>query len=355
MRQFRKATIKDVAAKAGVSTATVSYFISGREDVCSTDTAGRIRAAVSELNYAPSSLSRGLRRRSTMTLGLCMLAPSDPQAANGNFFLERLWRGITMQTDAEDYSLLLYPASVREGISCDAFLDGRVDGLLFHLHDNVRTGRLAAAGMPTVLLTRSYDLPDGCGAVWADEVQTLDLALAHLWRLGHRRIAHIAGPVGIHGTEGRPARDIAVQRLEAYTTWMQTHGVYDPALIGYADGWTAYQTQRIVADWSRLAAPPTAAVCVNDAQALGIIAAAGQEGLSVPGDLSVVGVDNSPQNSNTAPALTSVDVPIEEIGREAVRALLRLMHGAPIEHCRTVLPVTNLVVRDSTAAVKTQS
>jgi len=96
--------------------------------------------------------------------------------------------------------------------------------------------------------------------------------------------------------------------------------------------------------------PPTAVFCANDAQALDVIAAAQAAGLRIPQDLSVVGVDNSAWTRDSTPPLTTVEIPVEEIGRQAVKALLRLIQGEPMERCRTAVPLGTLVVRSSTAA-----
>jgi DNA-binding LacI/PurR family transcriptional regulator len=353
MRQFRKATIKDVARRSGVSTTTVSNFVSGNVSVCSPETAARIREAIVALHYVPSSLTRGLRQRSSTTIGVCLPNPLDPDVYFGFSFLERMWRGIVQAADTENYSLLHYPLSVRESESSDAFLDGRVDGLLLSAEDNRRAVQVAAAGMPTVLLTRSLDIPEGCGAVWTDETQTLALALTHLWEQGHRRIACIAGPLGeatsANFVKSRSVADISVQRLEAYVAWMQAHAVYDPSLIAYPQSWSAPLSETYLRGWRSLPTPPTAVVCANDAQARDFIAAATLCGLSVPGDMSVVGIDNSPEARDMNPGLTSVEIPMEEAGSEAVRTLLRLLADAPIEQCRVAIPVMELVVRQSTA------
>lgn len=351
MRTFRKATIKDVAQHAGVSTTTVSVFVSGREDVCSPETAERIRTAIAALHYTPSSLTGGLRRQATSTIGVCIHSPFDVDVAYGTLFFEKLWRGITREADREDYALLHYPAAVREGESSDAFLDGRVGGMLFHSHDNARPARVAAAGMPAVLLTRSLDLPEGCGAAYADEAQTADLALSHLWDLGHRRIAHVAGPVELQLVDPQQEQpdDIALRRRDGYVAWMQAHSAYDPDLIAVAGGWKGNRVPEIVAAWTRLPEPPTAAFCANDALALAVIAAARRRGWRVPEDLSVVGVDNSPAACESDIPLTSVEAPVEAVGREGMRALFRSMRGAPLEECRIALPVSDIVVRSSTA------
>ena len=239
--RYRKSTIKEVAAQAGVSITTVSLFVSGREDVCSPGTAALIRTAIADLHYTPSSLMPGLRRKAAVTLGICLPNPLDADVVYGQSFLEPLWRGILAQADVENCLLLHFPRATRTGTSCDPFLDGSVDAMLLLEHGNNRSSRLAAAGMPTVLLARSRDLPDGCGAVYTDENLTADLALSHLWALGHRRIAHVAGPVGARAPRGMaPATqtalwcdDVAVQRLDGYEAWLRQHQAVDPGLITF--------------------------------------------------------------------------------------------------------------------------
>jgi len=358
MRQFRKATIKDVAARSGVSTTTVSNFVSGNMNVCSQETAERIREAITALQYVPSSLTRGLRQRAARTIGVCLPNPLDPDVSFGYSFLARIWRGVVQAADQADYALLHYPASVRTSESGSVFLDGRVDGLLLSAGDNARAEQIAAAGMPTVLLTQSLDIPEGCGAVWADETDTLELALDHLWRLGHRRIACIAGPVGSRAgrehARNRPAADIAVRRLDAYITWMRAHVAYAPSLVAFAQSWSAPQAGEYLSAWRAQPDAPTAVVCANDAQALNVITAAQFGGLTAPKDLSVVGVDNSPEAYEARPGLTTVDVPLEAIGSEAVQALMRLFAGASVEQCRVAIPVTELLVRGSTAQAQSE-
>jgi DNA-binding LacI/PurR family transcriptional regulator len=354
--RFRKATIKDVAARSGVSTTTVSNFVSGHENVCSPETAERIRAAIAALHYAPSSLTRGLHNRATRTIGVCLPHPLDPDVSFGFFFLERLWTGILEEADRQDYCLLHYPQSVRESNNSTEFLDGRVDAVLLRSSDNQRASQLAAAGMPTVLLTRSLKIPEGCGATWADESQTVGLILNHLWELGHRRIAHIAGPVGARtmGIQSSMSvedggADIAIQRIEGYIRWMEEHHRFDPDLVAYARAWAAPQAMEFLQRWRSLSSPPTAIFCVNDAQALDVLAGARLIGWRIPEELSVVGVDNSPEARDSTPPLTSVEVPMNLVGREAMRIVLRMIGGTPIEDCRVALPVTALHVRRSSA------
>ncbi|MBB6052733.1 LacI family DNA-binding transcriptional regulator [Armatimonas rosea] len=345
MRRFRKATIKEVAQQAGVSVTTVSLFVGGRESVCSPETAERIRRAVEALNYTPSSLVSSVQRRATRTFGVCMLSPLDPELDFGGHFYEQLWRGIVAEADAIDYSLLHFPASVRCGASTDAFLDGRVDGVLYHANThsdpNQRPTRLASAGLPTVLLTRSQELPEGCGTVYTDEATTAALALEHLWELGHRRIGHLAGPraSGDDGIVG----EIGLGRLRGYRQWLQAHDAYDPALEGFNGSWQDRCVAELLQHWSTQPSRPTALFCANDTLALAALAHA--RALGWP--LSVVGVDNA----HASAGLTSVDPGGEAIGRESVRSLLRLIEGAPVAQCRVAVPALQLHIRASTAPV----
>lgn len=358
-RQFKKATIKDVAAQAGVSTTTVSLFVSGRESVCSPETADRIRHAVSSLHYTPGAVPRALRRRSLMTLGVCLPNPLDAGVEYGTVFFERLWRGVMYESDQENCLLLHYPESLRNGAHYDALLDGQTDGILMHEHENSRAEHLAQVGMPTVLIARSCDLPDACGAACADEAATVDCALSHLWDLGHRRIAHVAGPVGSYAPEGvtKPEiatalyrDDVAIGRLHHYVSWLERRNAFDPRLVSYPQAWSAPDAHGILRSWNVAGdGAPTAVFCANDMQALAMIAAARDLGLNVPGDLSVVGVDDSQAARQCDPPLTTVEIGIDNVGREALRTLLRLMRGAPIEQCRVSIPVSQLVVRQSTA------
>ena len=359
-RQFRKSTIKEVAAQAGVSITTVSLFVSGRETVCSPETAQRIRSAISTLNYTPSSLTRGLRRQSSMTLGVCIPNPLDYGIAFGTPFFESLWRGVVHQTNEENYAALHYPVSVREGPNWAAFLDGRVDGLLIHEHENDRPAHLARAGMPVVMLARSIDIPDGCGSVWVDEFHVVDVALTHLWDLGHRRIAHVAGPVGYRAPNVMPPDtpawvfrdDIAIGRVDGFISWMTERGIFDPRLVAFAQAWSAPQATDMVQQWLSLDDPPTAVFCANDRQAFDVIAALSAAGLRVPDDVSVVGVDNLAGSRDSIPPLTTVEIRIEEIGREAVRALLRIIQGESLEACRAAVPLGLLVERSSSGPAR---
>jgi len=352
-RSYSKPTINDVAAQARVSVTTVSHFVSGRSGACSPETARRIEAAISTLHYTPSSMRRGLSQKATQMLGVSVANPSDEGERP---FSDRIWRGINREADVQDYALLHYPSSVRDSSDYRVFLDGRVDGLILSAGvGDPRIERLAEAGMPLVVLSHANTLPTGCGSVCADERQTVALALSHLWELGHRRIAHLAGPCDLDTTLEPPSpmrfpADAALQRRQAFRDWMAAQGVADPLVSSSHSWWKPGGTLETLAAWRALPEPPTSLFCANDAIALSAMEAARALDWPVPGALSVVGVDNSLSGSRAEPPLTTIELDSAALGHETVRCLLRLMDGAPAEECHVMLPVSRLLVRASTAA-----
>lgn len=354
MRRHLKSTIREVAERACVSPATVSYFASGREDKCSPETAERIREAINHYRYTPNSLSRSLRTRSTKTIGI-----SVPRSSTVNRYGVRLWTGIDFETDAVGFSQIYYPAEVRHGPSVDSYLDGRIDGLIFApSNPDDRPRQIAAANMPIVVISPFQDVVDGCGSVYADESQAVELAMSHLWSLGHRRIAHIVGPVFSSDSNpyaGQPSVSALIRR-DRYTRWMKEHGGYSPDYAVPAMTWAKDDTalasiRACFARWAKSPEPPTAAFCANDALALAVIEVAREIGLDVPRDFSVVGIDNEIDGLLSNPQLTTVSIPEVEIGKQAVKTLFKVMQDAPAEECHVLVPVTDLIVRGSTRAL----
>jgi len=171
---------------------------------------------------------------------------------------------------------------------------------------------------------------------------------------GKARIAHLAGPVE-YGPAMHPDTnwedDVALRRLQAYRTWMESRSIGDPELIGYCGDWVPKHIPVILDRWMTLPQPPTAVFCANDALALALMTEALQRGLRVPEDLSLVGVDNSTEAYDAVVPLTTIEVPVEAIGREAVRVLLNLLHGAPLEECQSVVAGSMIVLQESTGPV----
>ena len=357
-RKFRKATINDVATRAGISKTTVSLVLSGRGRACSLETAERVRRAAAELQYVPSPPLRSVRQGATQTLGVCILPKSE--SGDSTSFTDRLWAGITQEADHADYTLMKYPRYIRDDESnTQAFLDGRIDGLIFSGSPrDERPNLLAAAGLPVVLISNSVALPSVCGSVRADESDTANLALSYLWQQGHRRIAHIAGAdvsatrdtETLRGERLQSFGFIGEERCHAYVEWMKQRNLYDPALLAFAETWGFNQHAcDALHRWYDMADPPTALFCASDAIALGVLAEAQRLNWRVPEVLSIVSVDNRREAALTEVPLTTVDVPVEKIGSAAFVALQRLMVGVPAAECQIRIPVTELVIRKSVA------
>jgi DNA-binding LacI/PurR family transcriptional regulator len=355
MRRFQKATIRDVAKESGVSITTVSHFVKGVSSACSPETAARITAAIQTLQYTPNSLSQSLHQKQTGIIGVGIEPPGKPR---GSIFTEQVWFGISQAANEMGIALLQFPSQVRDNLDCAPFLGGQIDGLILsEQSDNTRLELLQRAGLPTVTISRSQQITEGIGAVYASEIDTVRLALDHLFSLGHTLVAHVAGPVeecpvgkrifpGISNQS-----DIAVWRSEAFQAEMVTRTGMPP-LISSGIAWTHQDDiVEILKGWLALplAQRPTALFCANDQIACETILAATLLGLRVPEDLSIIGVDNARPLPNIPLRLTTIEVPAFDIGYESLYCLKRLLSGAPMEQCHVILPVTHLISGESTA------
>jgi len=359
-RKYRKSTITDVAAKAGVSVSTVSAYVRGRSTVCSPETAVRITNAIAELHYSPGPAARGSRDRSTNTIGSTLRDPASYETLADIMFHFRLRIGVQRAMYERGLALLTYPWDLFNPIDYGAIIDGRVDGVLFAAQfADTRPEKIARAGLPIVVFECYLSIPEGCGAAFASESDVVSLAIEHLWSLGHRRIAHVSGRIATKPSYISPydrPHEFAIGRYQHFIELMTERSAYDPRLMVHADGgWRISddQANTIVAAWKEMPDRPSAVFCANDRLAYGIVNAARAQGLRVPEDLSVVGVDNEPRSQ--AEGLTTVDIPLEAVGRAGAAALLDLMDGKPALECRPMIAVNDLVVRGTTAAVRETS
>lgn len=327
------ATIKDVAREAGVSVATVSRVLNSSGPV-SKPVAERIRQVTAELRYVPHSGARSLITARTNTLGV--LLPD----LYGEFFSE-LIRGMDRAAQARGYHLLLSSAhSAKPEIeSAMRAMRGRIDGMIvMSPHLDARTLFENLPGnVPAVLLScamRDERYP----VLTIDNVGGAHAMVMHLAALGHSRIAHIGGGRGNHDADERQRgylkalRDAGLDRnpeLEIDGDFTETSG-YTAAQVLLA-----------------LPAPPTAIFAANDAMAVGVLSALHEAGKRVPADISVVGFDDVPLARYLNPPLTSVHVPIDEMGERAANRLIAAIAGDPIPRRRHERLPTQLVVRAS--------
>jgi LacI family transcriptional regulator len=328
------ATIKDIATRAGVSTATVSYVINGSRRVSPERTA-RVQRAVRELGYAPNAVAQSLRQARTRSIGL--LVPD-----NSNPFFAELAKGVEDGAFERGYSVLLCNSNSsreREARYLELLLTKRVDGLLYSpTTASIRDlAPFLARRIPVVTFYRDPgEMP--VDAIRVDNVRMGYLATRHLLELGHRRIAFI-----------EPAAEGASsQRVLGYRDALREAGIPgDPALVVRGDnrfeGGGAAARELLASGVAF-----TGLVAANDATALGAMGTFQHAGLGVPADISIVGIDDIRQASFWTPSLTTVRQPKYEAGQQALAFLVERIEGAVAPPRRVVLD-TQLVVRVSTA------
>jgi len=331
--QRRRPTIADVARRAGVSAAAVSFAVNDRPGV-SPGTRERILTAARDLGWQPSASARALTEARTRAVGLVM-ARSAGQLEGDSFFL-RFLSGIESTLTAADYALLLQIVPFDAAMALPAYerlaAAGRVDGFLLTDIEprDPRFALLAASAVPVVLAGR----PAGPAPFpWLETRHDEGIAPAveHLVSLGHARIAFFSGNAEF---EHQRLRELA---------WRSSL-----ASAGLAPGPVAHVVHdQHAAAVSLLREQPDAIVCSSDALAFAVCAAARELGVSVPDDVSVVGFDDSALAAYSTPALTSVRVDYTEFGAAAASALLAAIAGDPPPAYSPSLP--ELVVRDSTA------
>jgi LacI family transcriptional regulator len=334
------ATIKDVARLAGVSPATASQALNGRPRVHS-DTRQRVVDAAAKLRYVPNLHGRRLARRRAECLAV--VQGRNMTTVFNDSFYRVILSGVAEATHGRGYSLVITPAP-RDGmrpVDLGRLLaHGGVDGaLVVGVLEADWLFALGERGLPIVLVD-TYLEGSAVPAVVADYRDGAQQAIAHLLRLGHRRVALLGAAV-------------------AYPFGRETHDGYADALGAAAVGYDARLVRRCpisvdaatAATASLLAAPdpPTALFAVTDAMAIGALRAARERGLRVPADLAVVGMDDIELAAYTDPPLTTVRVAKETMGRLAAERLIGL-----IEHERGEPGVVSvpgaLIVRASCGA-----
>ena len=331
------ATIKDVAARAGISYTTVSHVVNGTRPV-SDPVREKVEAAIAELGYVPSGVARSLRARATGTLGLLVPNASNP------YFAE-LARGIEDHAERNGYSVILCNSDDdidKQLRYLRVLVERRIDGLIVATvaSDKAFAEALAGLRVPLMLVDRSLD------GVTADRVQVDHelggfLATQHLLELGHRRIACVGGPASTQVVQLRAAgyrRALAGAKVEALP-------VVDCAFTSPA----GYAAAQVLLDGDQ---PPTAIFAGNDMIALGVLRAAAERGVRVPEQLSVVGFDDIQVSRYLYPALTTVGQSIGQLGEMAAARLLARIRTPDLSAEQQVVEPT-LVLRESSAAPPT--
>ncbi|MBM2614811.1 LacI family DNA-binding transcriptional regulator [Actinoplanes sp. LDG1-06] len=334
MTRSDRPTIVDVARAAGVSKGTVSFALNGRPGVAE-ETRQRILDAARDLGWTPSHQARALSVKRALAVGLVLAR--EPELLGADPFFPAFIAGVerTLSDRGQALVLQVVPEAEEEAGYRRLAADGRVDGV-FLLDLRVADPRIALLeelGLPAVSIARP-DVPSGFPAVLVDDRPGIAAAVRHLVELGHRRIAHVAGPSQfLH----------AQVRREAFTQALADAGL-PPGHIVEADFSAAGGAR---ATRELLAHQPTAIVYANDLMAIAGLSVASELGVVVPGQLSITGFDNTALAAYVSPPLTTVRTDPYLWGRAAADALLASIEGGTVDD--VPVPPAQLVVRASTA------
>ena len=326
--QHQRPKIVDVARLAGVSTATVSRVLSNPQ-IVNAETRRLVEEAIRQTGYRLNHAARNLRHRRTG--GVVALVPNL-----SNSFFSQILAGMAAVLAPAGYNLLVADTRAEGGASILRYAEpSRADGLI------VLDGSLPAEGLARrvpVVLACEWIPGFAAPRVKIDNRQAAQMAVEHLIALGHRQIAHVAGPVGNVLTDAR---------LAGTELALKAHGLPPPRV--FPGDFTLASGQRAGAAW--LALPPgerpTAVFLASDEMACGFIGEVQHSGLTVPRDVSVMGFDDIELVAHMTPALSTIHQPRGAIGRHAAQRLLDRIGGDEGSE-DTVLPV-ELVLRGSTA------
>jgi len=341
--------IRDVATLAGTSVSTVSNLLNGRPDRMRPEMVRRIEEAIEQLGYRPNWAARQLKTGFSPIIGL--LVPSVANPSHG-----AMARAVEVAAQARGYQVVLGNSlrdPARERQYAEDFFNFGIRGLIVgsspfdlgHFNDLRRRGLFIAA---FDLVTTGEGEELAMDSVSVDNRRAGYLAARHLIELGHRRIGYISGAMP---TMSR--RD----RLDGYRLALAEAGIEADAeliaagagAIGHDDTHAAEHGRAAAKSLLELADPPTALVALNDMRAVGACAAVRDRGGTVPGDISVSGIDDISLASLLYPGLTTVHQPIEKLSEAAVDILVNRLSSDPSRPPQHLVLQPHLVVRGSTA------
>jgi LacI family repressor for deo operon, udp, cdd, tsx, nupC, and nupG len=329
-------TIHDVAARAEVSTATVSRVLSTPEKV-SEGTRRRVLKAVNQLGYSPNAAAKSLR-----TLTTRKLLVTVPDIANPFFSL--IIQGIEEAALREGYAVVLgdtHHDAEREERYGEMLLRREADGLIFLGHSMSKSvsALMKKNQLAPIVNGCEYSPSLGVPSAHVDNEAAAYEAMSHLYGLGHRQIGVITGPL---------ASPLSRDRLRGAQSCAKDNGAGRQVMVVNGD----FSIESGIAGAARLLAqetPPTGVFCFNDEMAIGVLDYASRIGKSVPESLSVIGFDDIRFARYMRPALTTISQPMLDIGRETVRLLLGVLQGTVTSPVSITLP-HKLEIRSSTGA-----
>ncbi|EPM0026121.1 DNA-binding transcriptional regulator CytR [Citrobacter farmeri] len=336
-KQAAAATMKDVAMKAKVSTATVSRALMNPDKV-SQSTRNRVEQAAVEVGYLPQATGRNVKRNESRTILVIVPDICDP-------FFSELIRGIEVTAASHGYLVLIGDCAhqnQQEKTFVNLIITKQIDGMLLlgsrlPFDASIEEQR----NLPPMVMANEFAPELELPTVHIDNLTAAFNAVNYLHELGHQRIGCIAGP------EEMP---LCHYRLQGYVQALRRCGVtVDPHYIARGD-FTFEAGGNALRQLFELPQPPTAVFCHSDVMALGALSWAKRQGIKVPDDLSIIGFDNIALAEFCDPPLTTVAQPRFEIGREAMLLLLDQIHGQNVNSGSRLMDC-ELILRGTTRAL----
>ncbi len=340
----RSVTIYRIAREAGVSVSTVSRVLTGAAPVSEAKRSA-VEAVIQRHGFRPNAMARNLGRRQSLVIGFIL--PDVTHPFYGAAFLGAESRALEL-----GYSLLLgntmndnisHPTNVESRL-LSIMLEKQVDGIIMMggrvnearvIPEHLEEVRRVMAQVPVVTAGGKFKSFD-CWSVSLDEVHGIGLAVNYLAALGHRDIGFLGGIKGIEPTDAR---------VEGFLRGMQDHGMKVRPEWIVESGFAIDEGKSAMEAFLLMRVRPTALVCFNDLTAIGALYAARKNGLRVPEELSMVGVDNIPLSEYVVPRLTSVDLDARRQGAKAVDLMVEILKKK--SPGRNIVLKPRLVIRDS--------
>lgn len=340
----KRTTVRDVAQAANVSTAVVSYVINNGPRPTSPAVRARVLRAITDLDYHPNSFARGLRVRRSHMVGFIA---NDFHALDsfGSHYLASILTAFTAELKQHSHFMVMYPMIVGEDLAPldDLIRSGRLDGVVLRRVEDSPTpdpllAMITRAEMPCVCIERPAGPEYSLRSILYDDLGGAILATTHLLGKGHRRIAHLRGD---------PRYASAQAREIGYRQATREAGITgEPQLVRTAN-WNQPEAAAATRELMRLPRPPSAIFAASDDMALGALEALRAMDYRIPEDVAVVGFDGIALGQSSVLPLTSIRVPLAEIGRRAAQALIGTGVTQPPVAVTDILPV-ELIIGETT-------
>ena len=336
----KRTTLRDVAHQASVSTAVVSYVINNGPRPTSPAVRARVLQAITDLDYHPNSIARGLRARRSHMIGF-IANDFHAEDSLGSHYLASILTSFTAELKRHRHYMVMYPLIVGEDQAPleDLIRSGRLDGVVLRRvadppdPDPLLT-MITRAEMPCVCIERPAGPGFGIASIQYDDHGGGAMATAHLLAKGHRRIAHLGGD---------PRYASAQARKAGYQAALNEAGLAVVPELTPVANWNQSEAVAATRDLMRLPRPPTAIFAASDDMALGALEALRAMSCRIPEDVAVIGFDGITLGQAAVLPLSSIRVPLAEIGRRAARALIGDLEAAAPNPATEVLPVELIV------------